>query len=103
MMGMAPSLATSGISETPADARAISSIITANDNEDSPAPPYASGYPTAISSCSTSKRWTSWGNSSVSSISAARGATPSSQTARTAFRKVSSSSGSVKASVTDGG
>src|SRR5919106_970955 len=87
MIGIAPSRATSGISETPADARAISSIITAKDSDDSPAPPYASGYPTAISSWSTSRRWKSWGNSSVSSISAARGATPSSHTARTAFRQ----------------
>jgi hypothetical protein len=103
MIGMAPRRATSGISETLAEAREISSIITANESEDSPAPPNSSGKPTAISSCSTRRRWTSLGNSSVSSISTARGATPSSQMARTAFRKVSSSSGREKASVTDGG
>jgi hypothetical protein len=43
MTGMAPSRATRGISDTLAEARAISSTITANDREDSPAPPYASG------------------------------------------------------------
>src|SRR5918999_1545758 len=100
MTGIAPSRATRGIRETPADTLDTSSMNTAKASELSPAPPNFSGYPTAISSFSIRTRWMSWGNSSVSSISVARGPIRSSQTARTALRKVSSSSGSVNGSVT---
>src|SRR5687767_14164654 len=81
------------MSPADADTREISSIITAMVSDPPPAPPNSSGYPTAISSFSTKSLWMSQGNSSCSSISAARGATFSSHSSRTAFRNVSSSSG----------
>src|ERR671919_1767140 len=101
--GRAPSRLTRGISEALAETREISWITTATVSAPPPAPPNSSGYPTAMSSLSTKSLWTSHGNSSSSSISAARGATFSSHSSRTAFRTVSRSSGRAKGSSLTGG
>ena len=93
---MVPSLLTAGMSELEAHARATSSMTRHVARASAPTPPYSSGMCGAWKSPLTSASYAACGNSAFSSTSAAYGAILSVARSRTASRRASWSSDSVK-------
>ena len=84
--GMVPSLLTAGISEDDAQARATSSMTMHVASASRPAPSYCSGMCGAWNSEARSASYAAWGNSPLSSTSAACGAILSVAISRMASR-----------------
>src|SRR5437016_5183698 len=83
---------TSGMTLTPPETRASSSMRMQTSSGPPPTPPSSSGSPMPRNPWATMALWISQGNSSVSSISAARGPMTSSAKARATVRNSSCSS-----------